>query len=94
MSKVCQLCRTVGGNGAQWIAHVDGEKLRVHKPCGLALKKSAPEGTTVEIVPSFELKEQFKKEAQERRVRSFWAQKFQKARPLRDSKGSHILEVA
>ena len=77
---VCALCRTTGQYGAQWIAKVDNEDLRVHRPCGDRLAKTAPEGTEVKIFPSPELREIFREKAREREVQAFWKEKFAAAR--------------
>ncbi len=77
---ICNLCRTVGPRGAEWIAQVGDDKLRVHKPCGRRLVETAPEGTEVKLYPSKELRQVFAQQRREREVKAFWQQKFDSAR--------------
>jgi len=59
---------------------VDGNVYRVHKPCGEKLAAHAPEGARVELSPSKELRAEWRTKREERDIRSFWEEKFQKAR--------------
>lgn len=76
---VCELCKRVGANGAQWLVKTaDGKTVKVHKPCGQTLVESAPVAAGAKLVPSPELKAQWKAKRAERQVRDFWASKFPK----------------
>lgn len=76
---VCELCKTTGANGAQWLVKTaDGKTVRVHKPCGQTLVESAPVAEGAKLVPSPELKAQWKAKKAERQARDFWTSKFPK----------------
>jgi hypothetical protein len=81
---VCTFCGNTGSRGAQWTLTVDGDVLRVHKPCGEKLAASAPEGTSVKLAPSKELRDEWRAKRDEREVREFWAKKAPNLVDLRD----------
>ena len=73
----CSLCRRPG---ARWVARLhygDGRKetVAVHRPCGKALAEMAPKEVRVDIIPSDELRQEWR----ERQARAFWSQKLQEA---------------
>ncbi len=77
---VCSVCRKTGHTGAEWVAQIGNDRIRVHKPCGQRLAETAPEGTGVKISPSPELRRTWENQRREREVRNFWEQKFATAR--------------
>lgn len=77
---VCAVCRNTGHHGAQWVARIGNDEMRVHKPCGQKLVETAPEGTEVKLYPSKELLRKFADERRARDVQAFWKQKFATAR--------------
>ena len=74
---VCVFCRNTGKHGAQWILYIGTEPHPVHRPCGEELKKSAPEGAQVRLMPCKEL-------AQRQRAQSFWSKNFNGKAPARE----------
>lgn len=65
----CTVCRR---SGARHVMRVGHERFMVHKPCGARTREQAPEGVTVKVYPSEELKREWDAQA-------FWKDKFQKA---------------
>lgn len=53
---------------------------RVHKPCGEMLQKSAPEGVRTALVPSRELREEWRNK---RMTQGFWDAAFANAKPIK-----------
>lgn len=80
---VCSFCRNTGKQGAEWLLKVPGEAdRRVHKPCGDNAISHAPQGVKAMLVPSPELKAQWRAVRDERAARAFWTEKFAQAKPL------------
>ena len=77
----CAVCKQTGSVGAKWNFFVGDEKVpkRVHKPCGEMLQKSAPEGVRTALVPSRELREEWR---EKRLVKGFWDTAFANAKPI------------
>lgn len=80
---VCVFCGNTGSRGALWVLEVGGNTNRVHKPCGETLAKHAPEGVSTKLVPSRELRSEWRAEREQREARAFWEKKFAQAAPLR-----------
>jgi hypothetical protein len=77
----CEVCGQKGQNGAQWLVIVAGfAPRRVHRPCGDKALKQAPEGTKAKVIPSKELRMQWRDQKQ---VKSFWEGKFAEAKALK-----------
>ncbi len=78
----CAFCHAAGSRGAKWEIKVTGEVILVHKPCGEKLVAQAPKGSGVKLVPGRELREEWRAERETRQARTFWTEKFQKARTV------------
>ena len=78
----CAVCKQTGSVGAKWNFFVGEEKVpqRVHKPCGEMLQKSAPEGVRTALVPSRELREEWRTR---RMTQGFWNAAFANAKPIK-----------
>lgn len=76
----CAFCHVTGSRGAKWELKVGNETILVHKPCGETLVTQAPEGSSVKLVPGKELRAEWRVERETRQARTFWTEKFQKAR--------------
>lgn len=78
----CVVCKQTGSVGAKWLFFVGDAKVpeRVHKPCGEMLQKSAPEGVRTNLVPSRELREEWR---ERRLTQDFWGKAFANAKPLK-----------
>ena len=87
-SQKCVLCHVTGSRGAKWELKVDSDVLLVHKPCGEKLIAQAPEGSSVKLIPSKELRDEWRAERDNRQVRTFWSEKFQKARVVSSQKSA------
>jgi len=77
----CAVCNQTGSCGAKWLFFIEGQPQpkQVHKPCGEMLLKSAPEGVKARLVPSRELREEWRTK---RLTQDFWGKAFDKAKPL------------
>lgn len=77
----CVVCRTTGKHGAEWLAVIGSAKDSVHRPCGERLVEHAKQHGEpgARLIRSEALRQKHKAEAQERQVKAFWAEKFQKA---------------
>lgn len=78
----CAFCHVAGSRGAKWNLVVNKETIQVHKPCGEKLVAQAPAGSSVKLVPSRELRDEWRVERETRQARTFWTEKFQKARTV------------
>ena len=78
MSAPSVASRVPAGRTGLW--KTGSDQLRVHKPCGEKLVQFAPEGQSVTLKPSEELKREWRAKRDERDARTFWEEKFQKAR--------------
>jgi hypothetical protein len=80
----CVVCKQTGKVGAKWNFFIgDSNKpQRVHKPCGEMLQKSSPEGVRTALVPSPELREEWRNK---RMTQNFWDNAFANAKPLKAS---------
>lgn len=78
----CAVCKQTGKVGAKWNFFVGDSKVpqRVHKPCGELLQKSAPEGVRTALVPSRELREEWRNK---RMTQGFWDTAFANAKPIK-----------
>ena len=78
----CAVCNKTGSCGAKWLFYIDGQSQpkKVHKPCGEMLLKSAPQGVKANLVPSRELREEWR---QKRLTQDFWGKAFADARPIK-----------
>ena len=86
---VCSVCGITGKDGANYVLHADDMQSRtVHKYCGEQAVAKAPEGVKAKVVPSRELLD---RRRTERNVRSFWAEKFAQAKPIRNDVSSAAL---
>lgn len=79
---VCEGCGKTGGVGAKWLLYIDGQPQpkMVHKPCGESLMATAPEGVKTNLVPSRQLREEWRTK---RMAQSFWGAAFKDAKPLK-----------
>ena len=77
----CAVCKQTGKVGAKWNFFIGDSQTpqRVHKPCGEMLQKSAPEGVRTALVPSRELREEWR---EKRLAQGFWNTAFANAKPL------------
>lgn len=78
---ICQGCKETGSVGAKWLLYAEGEtqpKL-VHRPCGEALIKNAPEGVKARLVPTRQLRDEWRVK---RMAKDFWGAAFSNAKPL------------
>jgi hypothetical protein len=77
----CAVCKQTGSVGAKWNFFIGDSKVpqRVHKPCGEMLQKSAPEGVRTALVPSPQLREEWRTK---RLTQGFWNEAFTNAKPL------------
>ena len=90
-ANVCSFCRNSGKNGADWLLKISGEPdRRVHKPCGEKAVAHAPEGVRAAVAPSPELRAKWRAEREEREARTFWAEKFAQAKPLRNEQVNQL----
>jgi len=78
----CAFCHVTGSRGAKWELKIANETILVHKPCGEKLVAQAPKGSSVKLVPSKELRIEWRAERENRQARTFWTEKFQKARDM------------
>jgi hypothetical protein len=78
----CAVCKQTGSVGAKWNFFVGDSQVpqRVHKPCGEMLQKSAPEGVRTALVPSRELREEWRTK---RLTQGFWDTAFANAKPIK-----------
>ena len=78
----CAVCNETGSCGAKWNFFVNDEKVpkRVHRPCGELLQKSAPEGVRTTLVPSRELRDEWRAK---RLAQTFWGNAFANAKPIK-----------
>ena len=78
----CAVCKQTGKVGAKWNFFIGDSKTpqRVHKPCGEMLQKSAPEGVRTALVPSRELREEWR---ERRLAKDFWGKAFTNAKPIK-----------
>ena len=78
----CAVCKQTGKVGAKWNFFIGDSKTpqRVHKPCGEMLQKSAPEGVRTTLVPSRELREEWRSK---RMTQTFWDSAFANAKPIK-----------
>ena len=83
----CAVCNQTGKVGAKWLLYIDGQSQprKVHKPCGEMLLKSAPEGVKARLVPSRELREEWR---ERRLAANFWDNAFKNAKPLKPTAAS------
>lgn len=77
----CAVCKQTGSVGAKWNFFIGDSKTpqRVHKPCGEMLQRSAPEGVRTALVPSPQLREEWR---EKRLAQGFWNAAFANAKPL------------
>jgi hypothetical protein len=78
----CAVCKQTGGVGAKWLLFIEDAHQRVHKPCGELAMRSAPEGVRTQLVPSRELREEWR---ERRLAQDFWGKAFANAKPLKPS---------
>lgn len=78
----CAFCKQTGSVGAKWNFFIGDSQVpqRVHKPCGEMLQKSAPEGVRTALVPSRELREEWRTK---RLTQGFWDTAFTNAKPIK-----------
>jgi|SRR3989344_7482738 len=78
----CVVCKQTGKVGARWNFFIGDSQTpqRVHKPCGEMLQKSAPEGVRTVLVPTRELREEWRNK---RMTQTFWDNAFTSAKPLK-----------
>jgi hypothetical protein len=78
---ICARCKQTGSVGAKWNFFVGDEKVprRVHKPCGEMLQAEAPKDVRTALVPSRELREEWR---DKRLTRGFWDTAFANAKPI------------
>lgn len=57
------LCAVCHRPGCRWLVRVNGEKLPVHRGCGQTLVRMAPEGQSVKVIPSEELRREWQAQA-------------------------------
>ena len=79
---VCAVCKQTGSVGAKWNFFIGDSQTpqRVHKPCGEMLQKSAPEGVRTALVPSPQLREEWRTK---RLTQGFWDTAFANAKPIK-----------
>jgi hypothetical protein len=78
---VCAVCKQTGSVGAKWNFFVGDSKVpqRVHKPCGEMLQKSAPAGVRTSLIPSPQLRDEWRAK---RLAKGFWDTAFANAKPI------------
>ena len=77
----CAVCKQTGNVGAKWNFFVGDSQVpqRVHKPCGEMLQASAPEGVRTTLVPSPQLRDEWRAK---RLAKGFWDTAFANAKPI------------
>lgn len=88
---VCAGCGETGGVGAKWLLYVDGnpQPQMVHKPCGDKLVQSAPPEFNARVVPSRQLRDEWR---MERMAKNFWGKAFQSAKSLKPKPAQAVQE--
>lgn len=84
----CAVCKQTGKHGAGWLLFIEDAHQRVHKPCGEMVIKTAPEGVRTRLVPSRELREEWR---ERRLAQDFWGKAFANAKPLKPAAQSPSL---
>ena len=79
--QTCVVCKQTGKGGAKWNFFVGDSQVpqRVHKPCGEMLQKSAPKDVRTALVPSPQLRDEWRAK---RLAQGFWNTAFANAKPL------------
>jgi hypothetical protein len=90
MLNKCSVCGQTGKYGAKWQVVVEGDKnppKLVHRPCGDNVLKHLPKGVNAKLMPSKELREEWKAKREEQQARNFWDAAFAKAETRKETSG-------